>query len=266
MARRCWHGRPNRSTPPARPQPPERRSPSTPSILMLSVFGSRCVGWPLRRTRSAQAGRSASKRVSRSRRTRPPSDAACSATRRRRQAEPTTTGTLSVPARRPPPGRRRNSGSSVAAVAAVERPNALRSVHLVPGDRHEVNAEAYRAQRDLAGSLTRVRVGQCAAPSGDLRDLRDRLERARLAVGQLDRDERGALVDRGSQAPRGQRRRGDPRQRRSRGARGSGRAPDRSRAPMDAPSPVSRSCPARVGGRPGRRPEQPGCFPPIRTR
>jgi hypothetical protein len=78
---------------------------------------------------------------------------------------------------------------------AVESPYALRPVHLVTCDGQQVYTQLPDVDTDLAGSLTRIRVDQGAEATSDVGYFPDGLECARLAVGDLDRDEKGVLVD-----------------------------------------------------------------------
>ena len=79
-------------------------------------------------------------------------------------------GTFSVPARRPPscpaPWIR---FVSVTPAADVQRPDALRGIQLVPGDRQQIDAQLAHVHRHLAERLGGVGVDQDAALAGDAR-------------------------------------------------------------------------------------------------
>ena len=88
-------------------------------------------------------------------------------------------------------------GEDVRPVAHVQHADALRAFELVRGDRDEVRPERTNVDLDVGRGLDRVDVEQDAAMAAHLLgDLGDRLDGADLVVGEHDRDEDRAVVDR----------------------------------------------------------------------
>ncbi len=78
--------------------------------------------------------------------------------------------------------------------AHIERADTLRPVHLVAGDRHQVDVLLVHIDRNLADRLRRVGVEDHAALATELADLGDGLQHADLVVGGHDRDQDGLVV------------------------------------------------------------------------
>ena len=83
---------------------------------------------------------------------------------------------------------RRQQHTRVAATH-VERAYTLRAVHLVRGDRHDVDFQRVDVERNLARRLHRVGVEEDPLFLGDGADFGDRLDDADLVVRRHDRDE-----------------------------------------------------------------------------
>ena len=79
-------------------------------------------------------------------------------------------------------------------VRDVQRANALRSAHLVRGQRAQIDAPARKLERQLAGALRGIDVQRHAARSTALRDRGHVLDHARLVVDVHDRNQRRRSV------------------------------------------------------------------------
>ena len=92
-------------------------------------------------------------------------------------------------------------GEQHARIAAphVERADALRAVHLVRAERHQIDLHLVDVERHLADRLHRVGVEEDPLLLRDRADLGDRLQHADLVVGGHDRDEDRLVGDRGAQ-------------------------------------------------------------------
>ncbi len=75
------------------------------------------------------------------------------------------------------------------AIPNIERPDPLRRVDLVAGNRQQVHPEIVDVDRDLPHRLRDVSVDKGAAGVGEPRHLRNVLDRAHLVVGVHDADE-----------------------------------------------------------------------------
>ena len=76
-----------------------------------------------------------------------------------------------------------------ALAANIQRAHALRPVHLVAAERHQVDVVLDHVDRNLADGLRRVGVQQHALRLRDLADLGDRLQHADFVVGVHDADQ-----------------------------------------------------------------------------
>jgi hypothetical protein len=77
------------------------------------------------------------------------------------------------------------------AVADGQRPDALGSVQLLSGERHQVRRQAVEVEGQLARGLAGIGVERDAGGAGDHGNLLDGLDDARLIVGVHDRDQPG---------------------------------------------------------------------------
>ncbi len=80
--------------------------------------------------------------------------------------------------------------------ANEQRAAALRTVHLVGGERQQIDAGLVHVDRHLAHGLGRVDVQQAAARVGDRGNLGQRLQDANLVVRGHHADERRVVADR----------------------------------------------------------------------
>ena len=81
----------------------------------------------------------------------------------------------------------------------VERADALRAVHLVRGKGSEVHVHVVHVERNLSGSLNRIRVEEHAALARDLPDFLDVLNHADFVVRGHDRNQDRLVGDRVAQ-------------------------------------------------------------------
>ena len=84
--------------------------------------------------------------------------------------------------------------------ADVQRPDALRPVHLVGGERDEVGVRRLHVEGDLPDRLDRVAVEEDPRRAGDPAELLDRVDDPRLVVRVHHRDEDGVLPQRRPEA------------------------------------------------------------------
>src|SRR5437868_8536686 len=68
--------------------------------------------------------------------------------------------------------------------AYIESADALRAIHLVGGDGHEINVELINVERDLSDSLSCIRMKENPALLAELSNFRDGLNDADFVVGQ----------------------------------------------------------------------------------
>ena len=81
----------------------------------------------------------------------------------------------------------------------IKRAHALRPVHFVRADRHQIDVVVDHVHRNLADRLRAVGMKQHAAFAGDLADLANRLQHADFVIGVHDADQDRFVRDRGLQ-------------------------------------------------------------------